>query len=198
MFRFASFGAALRHFRQRPTQKLPASNFRPLSWKWRKEARNGCVAVFLKSVELKETLSCRGWCGVGSWVSESRKLRTSRRGDSTRRLGSRHHGEVAASGARDLGRRRWRGLGSLRRWAWRWGVIGGSKVLLREWGWTPWGALLLSRVRLFWDPVDCSSPGFPVLHQLLKLGQIPSPWVGDAIQPSRPLSPSSPPAFNLS
>ena len=31
LFRFASVGAALRHFRQRPPQRLPASNFRPLS-----------------------------------------------------------------------------------------------------------------------------------------------------------------------
>lgn len=34
--------------------------------------------------------SCRGWWGVDSWVFESRKLRPSRRGDCTRRLGSRH------------------------------------------------------------------------------------------------------------
>ena len=33
------------------------------------------------------------------------------------------------------------------------------------------------------DPMDCSMPGFPVYHQLLKLTQTLSHWVGDAIQP---------------
>ena len=47
------------------------------------------------------------------------------------------------------------------------------------------------------DPVDCSRPGFPVLHHLPELAQTHVPWVGDAIQPSHPLSPPSP-AFNLS
>ena len=45
---------------------------------------------------------------------------------------------------------------------------------------------------------DCSIPGFPVHHQLLELAQTHIHWVGDAIQPSCPLSSSSPPAFNLS
>ena len=40
------------------------------------------------------------------------------------------------------------------------------------------------------DPVDCSMPGFPVHHQLLKLTQAHVNQVGDAIQPSHP--PSSP------
>ena len=48
------------------------------------------------------------------------------------------------------------------------------------------------------DPMDCSMPGFPVLHHLLELFQTHVYWVGDAIQPSRPLSSPSPPAFNLS
>ena len=46
------------------------------------------------------------------------------------------------------------------------------------------------------DPMDCSMPGFPVHHQLLELAQTHVHLVGDAIQPSHPLSPSSP-AFNL-
>ena len=41
-------------------------------------------------------------------------------------------------------------------------------------------------------------PGFPVLHHLLELAQIHVQGVGDAIQPSHPLSSPSPPAFNLS
>ena len=45
--------------------------------------------------------------------------------------------------------------------------------------------------------MDCSMPGFPVLHHLLKLSQTHIHWVGDAIQPSHLLSSSSP-AFSLS
>ena len=48
------------------------------------------------------------------------------------------------------------------------------------------------------DPMDCSTLGFPVLHQLLELVQTYVHPVSDAIQPSHPLSPPSPPAFNLS
>ena len=44
--------------------------------------------------------------------------------------------------------------------------------------------------------MDCSTPGFPVLHYLLELAQIHVHWVGDAIQPSHVLSPHSP-ALNL-
>ena len=55
----------------------------------------------------------------------------------------------------------------------------------------------ISHVR-FCDPMDCSMPGFPVHDQLPELAQTQVHWVGDAIQPSHPLSSSSPPAFNLS
>ena len=48
------------------------------------------------------------------------------------------------------------------------------------------------------DPVDCSTPGLPVHHQLPKLAQTHVHWVSDAIQPSHPLSSPSPPTFNLS
>ena len=48
------------------------------------------------------------------------------------------------------------------------------------------------------DPIDCSTLGFPVHHQLLELTQTHVHWVSDAIQPSHPLSSRSPPAFNLS
>ena len=47
------------------------------------------------------------------------------------------------------------------------------------------------------DPMDCSTPGLPVHHQLPELAQTHVHWVSDAIQPSRPLLSSSPPAFNL-
>ena len=48
------------------------------------------------------------------------------------------------------------------------------------------------------DPMDCSTPGLPVHHQLPELTQTHVHWVGDAIQSSHPLSPPSPPAFSLS
>ena len=48
------------------------------------------------------------------------------------------------------------------------------------------------------DPMNCSMPGLPVHHQLLEFTQTHVHWVGDAIQPSHPLSSPSPPAFNLS
>jgi len=48
------------------------------------------------------------------------------------------------------------------------------------------------------NPMDCSTPGFPVHHQLQELSQIHVHQVSDAIQPSHPLSSPSPPAFNLS
>ena len=46
-------------------------------------------------------------------------------------------------------------------------------------------------------PMDCSTPGSPVQHQLPELAQTHVHQVSDAIQPSHPLSSSSP-AFNLS
>ena len=46
--------------------------------------------------------------------------------------------------------------------------------------------------------MDCSTPGFPVHHQLPELTQTHVHCVGDAIQPSHPLLFPSPPAFNLS
>ena len=56
---------------------------------------------------------------------------------------------------------------------------------------------LLSHVRLS-DPMECGTQGFPVLHRLPELAQTHVHRVSDAIQPSRPLLPPSPPAFNLS
>jgi len=43
-----------------------------------------------------------------------------------------------------------------------------------------------------WDPMDCSTPGFPVHHQLLEPTQIHVHWVSDTVQPSHPLSSHSP------
>ena len=56
----------------------------------------------------------------------------------------------------------------------------------------------LSHVRLFCDPMNCSTPGLPVHHQLPESTQTHVHYVGDAIQPSHPLLAPSPPALNLS
>ena len=87
-----------------------------------------------------------------------------------------------------------------------------SKVLitrLREWllsrikdtGWVMNSAQFSSVTQsclILCDPMDCSMSGFPVLHHLLESAQTHVHWVGDAIQPSYPLSSPYPPAFNLS
>ena len=48
------------------------------------------------------------------------------------------------------------------------------------------------------DPMECSTPGLPVHHQLPEFIQTHVHWVGDAIQPSHPLWSLSRPSFNLS
>ena len=81
---------------------------------------------------------------------------------------------------------------------------GGSKLTVAETTNLPCGSINLplfsSAARLcpiLCDPIDCSTPGFPVHHQLLELTQAHVHWVGDAIQPFHPLSSPSPHAFNL-
>ena len=66
-----------------------------------------------------------------------------------------------------------------------------------------WCIVSVSSVQLLgcvWlcNPMDCSTPALPVHHQLPEFTQTHVHWVGDAIQPSHPLSSPSPPAFNLS
>ena len=61
---------------------------------------------------------------------------------------------------------------------------------------TMWSSLLFTQSCLtLCDPTDCTTPGFPILHHLPKFVQTHVHWVSDAIQPSRPLSSPSPPAF---
>ena len=48
------------------------------------------------------------------------------------------------------------------------------------------------------NPMNCSTPGLPVHHQLPEFTHTYVHWVGDTIQPSHPLSSPSPPTFNLS
>ena len=47
------------------------------------------------------------------------------------------------------------------------------------------------------DPINSSTPGLPVHHQLPEATQTHVHWVSDAIQPSHPLSSPSSPALNL-
>ena len=49
-----------------------------------------------------------------------------------------------------------------------------------------------------WDPMNRSTPGLPVHHQLLEFTETHVHRVSDAIQPSHPLSSPSPPAANSS
>ena len=56
---------------------------------------------------------------------------------------------------------------------------------------------LLSHCLTLCNPMNCSTSGFLVHHQLPELAQTHVPQVGDAIQPSHPLSSPSPPAFDL-
>ena len=51
---------------------------------------------------------------------------------------------------------------------------------------------------ILFNPMNWRIPGFPVLHHLLEFAQTHVHWISDAIQPSHPLSPSSPPTLNLS
>ena len=47
------------------------------------------------------------------------------------------------------------------------------------------------------NPMNCSTPGFPVQYQLLELAQTHVHQIGGGIQPSHPMSSPFPPAFNL-
>ena len=64
-------------------------------------------------------------------------------------------------------------------------------------GKTQFSSVAQSRLTLC-DPMDSSTPGLPVHHQLPDFTHTHVSWIGDAIQPSHPLSSPSPPAFNLS
>ena len=48
------------------------------------------------------------------------------------------------------------------------------------------------------DPMNCSTPGLPVHHQLLEFSETHVHRVSDAIQPSHLLSSPSPPALSIS
>ena len=87
--------------------------------------------------------------------------------------------------------------------------IPGSHLLVLKYHWRKYWSYKLLKITVQFssvahsyltlcNPMDCSSPGRPVYHQLPEFTQTHVHWVGDAIQPSHPLSSPSPPAFNLS
>ena len=76
-------------------------------------------------------------------------------------------------------------------------LAGTVKVFIEEGGSVQFSSFAQSCLTLR-DPMDCSRPGFPAHHQLSEPTQTHVHLVGDAIQPSYPLSSPSPPAFNLS
>ena len=55
----------------------------------------------------------------------------------------------------------------------------------------------LSLIQLFANPMNRSTPGLPVHHQLLEFTQTHAHRVGDAIQPCHPLSSPSPPSIGV-
>ena len=71
-------------------------------------------------------------------------------------------------------------------------------VVLKYWPHSVQFSLVVQSCPTLCDPVDCSTPGPPVHHQLLEFTQTHVHWLGDAIQPSHPLSSPSPPTLNFS
>ena len=93
---------------------------------------------------------------------------------------------------------------TLEQWYEDWEVYQDDKSLLFNWdveyklgrGWDV--QFSRSVIPTLWDPRDCSMPDFPVHYQLTEFTQTYVHWVGDAIQPSHPVSSPSLSAFNLS
>ena len=84
-------------------------------------------------------------------------------------------------------------------------TVGPCSITLCEWDQfldTSWNSVQFTSVAqscpTLYNPMDCSTPGFPVHHQLPKPTQTHVHCIGDAIQPSIPLLSPSPPTFNLS
>ena len=77
---------------------------------------------------------------------------------------------------------------------------GSSNSLQRYWHLTHFNSVQFSTQSCpaLCNPINCSTPGLPVQHQLPESTQTYVHWDGDAIQPSHPLLSPSPPALNLS
>ena len=78
------------------------------------------------------------------------------------------------------------------------GRLGLLFILIVPFDFYPCSSSVAKSCLTFCTPVECSMPGFPVLPDISEFAQTHVHWVCDAIQPSHPLSPPSPPAFNLS
>ena len=78
----------------------------------------------------------------------------------------------------------------------------GKNGYMYVYGWVPllstWTRSVAQSCPTLCDPMNRSTPGLPVHHQLPELAQIHVHWVDDAIQPSHLLSSPFLPAFNLS
>ena len=68
-----------------------------------------------------------------------------------------------------------------------------NRQLVRWWCWCSVDQSCLTVC----EPMDCSTPGYSVLHHLPELTQTHVHWISDAIQPSCPLQSPSPPALSL-
>ena len=71
-------------------------------------------------------------------------------------------------------------------------------ILLEKYKYAHYSVQSLQLCPTLCDPIDCSIPCLPVHHELPEFTQTYVHWVGNAFQPSHPLSSPSVPAFNLS
>ena len=75
-------------------------------------------------------------------------------------------------------------------------------LFMSSYNWVHYNSVQFSSVTqlcpTLWDPMNHSTPGLPAHHQLPESTQTHVHWVGNAIQPSHPLSSPYPPTFNLS
>ena len=76
------------------------------------------------------------------------------------------------------------------------GKAGVCRILKKEMGLVISVVAQLLSCVLLCDPMDCSPPGFTVLHYHPKFAQTHVHRVDDAIEPSHPLLPPSPPGHN--
>ena len=88
---------------------------------------------------------------------------------------------------------KWGGEISLKKWHISWNSKGG-RMKINKAQFSSVAQLCLTLC----DPMNCTTPGLPVHHQLPEFTQTYVHWVGDAIQPSHPLSSPFPPAPNPS
>ena len=78
-------------------------------------------------------------------------------------------------------------------------VLGIQRTILLDVLYISWLCCLVAKSCLtLGNPIDCSTPGFPVHHHLPEFAQTHVHGVGDATQEFYPLFPPSSPAFNLS